>query len=78
MRISTEEDDPGYDEFAHLRSITVYFNGYEIGDVLTADEELGYLKRHMTNEKGKCIIDKKTKELKTEERYGIVRVFIND
>lgn len=42
MRISTEVDDPGYTEFSS--NFKVYFNGELMSDVVTADEECGYMR----------------------------------
>lgn len=41
MRVSTDEDDPGYINFNCYYNVTV--DGLEVREVVTADEELGYV-----------------------------------
>lgn len=67
MRISTNEKDPGYLAWVEYQNnqITVYLNGKEIRDVITADEE-----------KGEIVTFDTTFELQT--LTGKVKIVINE
>lgn len=59
MRISCEEDDPGYLDCHNIVRVTakVYLDGVEIRDVVTADEEEGMLVRYCRKDNGLLIVE---------------------
>jgi len=80
MRISCDHEDPGYPEFRHAcavgKSVNIRFNGERKLNVITADEELGYLKVYRTDEEGDLILDELRENILVEELIGDVFVSI--
>lgn len=74
MRISTQQDDPGYNELAGSGWFEVSVDGQVIPKVFTADEEMGLVIACTTNEAGAIVInDEKTDVVRVEHR-GVVEV----
>jgi len=74
MRISMKRDDPGFIEGP--LGITTYLNGKKVTKVLTADEELGLVVVHKTDEDGRYQI---THNIILEETLrGHVRIDLPD
>lgn len=50
MRISVEKGDRGYKTYKNLqgRGVKVFLNGKEQKNVVTADEEIGYVKAYVS------------------------------
>ena len=45
MRLSIKKTDPGYREPHELKKFKIFFNGAELFNVHTADEEAGYIQK---------------------------------
>lgn len=78
MRISTDQDDPGYGpDIFHVR---VWLDDVEQkGCVVTADEEAGYIKRHKRGNDGKYFpAAPGAFTIATEELHGVVRIEIQE
>jgi hypothetical protein len=70
MRLSSEPSDPGYDpELSHELNIAVYLDGKIIRNVITADEEKGYV----ANVEG-TPPDQDYPKATIVERYGEVKI----
>lgn len=54
MRISVDKRDPGYKHYASI--FRVKFNGEEVSDVVTADEEKGFITRYKRDAEGKLVV----------------------
>lgn len=74
MRRSIRRSDPGFNPDVY--ECVIFLNGIEIDDVITADEEQGFLERYCTDEHGDYIPI--GNELKTEIRHGIVRILYRE
>jgi hypothetical protein len=72
MRVSVYQSDPGYN-LAHFGA-KVFFEGSEISRVITADEENRFVVVVCTDEKGDVMLTPDRTEVKTETRYGAVRI----
>lgn len=75
MRLSMEENDAGYNLALAMRT-EIYFDGIKQLNALTADEELGYIKRYRINSRGEVYILKDS--IETEEVYGKVEIVLNE
>lgn len=79
MRISCDENDPGYHNWLKLRSDAgawnkVLLDGKEIKDVITADDERGYVLRYVRSLTGNIRVDYGAKKAITEELHGKVEI----
>jgi hypothetical protein len=76
MRISTNENDPGYVFPWIAQKCKIYFNGYQRLGVITADEEQRYVVAYLFDDKGN--IRTKTNNDGTKPitivEYGDVRI----
>lgn len=77
MRMSTDKDDAGYEEWRRAAAdsygrILVMLDGIEIKDVVLADEEAGLAVIFARDEKGDFIID--GDHIRREERHGVVQI----
>ncbi len=70
--MSIHKDDAGY----HKRSMRykILFNGIELLNCFTADEDRGYALVHKTDENGNILLNKDRTEILTEKRYGKVDI----
>lgn len=75
MRLSINADDSGYNLELAMRS-KIYLDGIKQLNALTADEELGYIKRYRINSRGEVYILKDS--IETEEVYGKVEIVLNE
>ena len=76
MRISTNENDPGYalwKKFRYEKDIKTFFDGKEIFMVETADEELGLVIVAVEDKDGGIIVDDND-QIKTKELHGVVKI----
>lgn len=64
MRTSVDDTDHGYDIKLSYKVDSVTLNGEVIPYVITADEELGYIKSYCNNSVGDI----------TQESYGVVKI----
>jgi len=72
MRISVHKDDPGYRPIDELRSYEIYLDGVQQRDVLTADEDEGFVLRYRRGRDEKLVV---FDDLLQEERVeGVVLV----
>ncbi len=79
MRLSTEENDPGYCVEAHTANVTVFLDGEVIPLTITADSQIGYIKYYARGFGGKPIfyeVNGECRRLKLEKR-GKVRIEID-
>lgn len=65
MRTSIDDTDPGYDLKLSYRVDSVTLNGEVIPYVITADEELGYIKSYVAIDGVGDV---------TKESYGVVKI----
>jgi len=74
MRLSVERDDVGFYPHAHdLRRVSVTVDGDEIKDVVTADEEAGFVLTRARNEAGHMFVDpERPDRAATKEVRGVV------
>lgn len=70
MRISVNEDDPGY--VHDDGSYKVIFNDKEIDNCVTADEETGYVLCNKQDIDGNWILDREKEIIIQEEFFGKV------
>ena len=70
MRVSIEENDPGYTH-GNL-DYNIYLNNTKCDGTYTADEELGYIKKMAFADNG--AVATKNHEIVTEELYGNIRI----
>ena len=69
MRISVNKYDPGYQN-RHNRC-NVFLNGKKISQVITADEEMGFILKHKERD-GCLVISKSKNEIVKETLFGKV------
>lgn len=77
MRISVEENDPGFRRFLEVNAryaIGVTLDGVEQSKVLTADESAGEVKRCATDCDGRLVLD--GDEVATETLMGFVKIHL--
>ena len=72
MRASVDHLDPGYNR-AYFGA-KVFFEGVEISRVITADEEKRFVVVVCAHENGDVMLTPDRTEVKTETRYGAVRI----
>jgi hypothetical protein len=81
MRLSVEQDDPGFVAWQMLadgganKDLKVFLDGVPVVHCLTADTETGYIKRHRLHEDGRVVVD--NGEVCIEELTGEVVVLIS-
>lgn len=75
MRFSTDRDDPGFPNFERYRLAepAVWFNGEPIEDVVTADEDAGYVIVYARAADGNFMMDRDASIVR-RTFYGRVRV----
>jgi hypothetical protein len=82
MRISNQQDDPGFAAWLALvedgrnMGLTVSLDGVELSHCLTADTDAGYVLRHRLHDDGRVVVDNGV--ICTEELRGTVVVFVPD
>lgn len=75
MRVSVLSDDPGYVANADDRAAyLITLNGVIIEDVITADDEVGYISRYRRDAKGNFILAPNKQEVETFTQVGKVRI----
>lgn len=74
MRISVNTNDPGNANFNQIGLVKVFLDGKEVENVITADEEQGFVIRVWLDENGKEFIDKATGTLQLENLHGVVTI----
>jgi hypothetical protein len=72
MRVSVDQDDPAY--CGPKPHMMVMLNGVEVRDVITADEEQGFVFRHCRDESGGLVIDLAAGETVKETLRGVVKI----
>lgn len=72
MRISSQDNDPGFVNFRANLGARVFLNEVELRDVFTADEEQGIVVVAARDEHGKLMLDGDCIARKT--MTGVVRV----
>ncbi len=72
MRVSIDSSDPGYNPACF--GTKVFLDGTQISGVITADEERRMVFVHCLDESGRVVLTDDRKEIKTETRYGHVRL----
>jgi hypothetical protein len=67
MRISADENDPGYEAYAMNPHVMVFLDGNPQRAVVTADEEQGVLIRYRLDDRGNLVVegDRLALEVKT-------------
>ncbi len=77
MRVSMDEKDSGFKTWVKLRDIGVYvfLDGDEVQDVITADDDLGYILKYTSDDAGDpVVID--GNEWAVEELAGAVEIVV--
>lgn len=72
MRMSVNKDDPGYHKKAQYYQ--PFLNGKKVDLCYTADEDMGYLLRHKTDNSGQVIVDWGKGETVKEQLFGHVEI----
>ncbi|PBC23475.1 MULTISPECIES: hypothetical protein [unclassified Mesorhizobium] len=75
MRISADIGDAGYVPAEDRHGVRIFLDGIEIKDVITADEECGYILRARRD--SLCLLVAKDGELVTDEMYGQVKITVS-
>lgn len=72
MRVSSNTDDPGYQQFMVARengkTVRAFLDGVDVKGCTTADEERGFVIRCVLDSDGKAQIDPSNPEVLWEER----------
>lgn len=79
MRMSMNQDDPGYRVRRGLpRSVrpVVLLDGERVSRCITADTKRGFVLVHVVNQDGKVQINAKRTDTKKERRYGRVEIVL--
>jgi hypothetical protein len=78
MRLSCRENDAGYLSWIglkkHRAKVRFFLDGVEVKDVITADDEEGFLLVYVYDESGKHQLSSDRTEALTERRTGVVRI----
>lgn len=74
MRISADNNDPGYLPAERRRGVRITLNGLELSGVITADEEQGYIRRVRRNDQHRTIAAGDV--VATEELRGTVEIVL--
>ncbi len=74
MRVSMDQSDVGYNPYAADAVKTVFVDGVEIPDVLTADDKEGIVVYFPRDDKGELILD--GDEVVTTQLQGDVRIVL--
>ncbi len=78
MRISADERDAGFAYWnmarANGKNARIFLDDEEIGDVVTADEDRGFIKVVLRDASGRLQLDASGENILTEIRKGTVRV----
>ena len=81
MRLSVQLYDMGNPAFEKLRAagkrVSVFLDGKEIEDCLTADEDAGMVIVFCRDESGKLIVNYQAGEVKRTFLWGKVRIKVN-
>jgi hypothetical protein len=72
MRLSAKKGDPGYTRSTY--GATVLLDGKEIKDVLTADEEAGYVVVYLRNSEGHFMLNDTRTEIVSKSLHGSVQI----
>lgn len=72
MRLSAKRGDPGYTR--NVYGAIVLLDGKEIKDVLTADEEAGYVVVYLRNSEGHFILNDARTEVVSKTIHGVVQI----
>ncbi|MGO4641708.1 hypothetical protein AB4Z43_25030 [Mesorhizobium sp. 2RAF45] len=72
MRISADNDDAGYVSAERRRGVRIYLDGIDLKDVITADEEDGYILRALRDDLQLLVFE--NGQLVTEEMRGKVKI----
>lgn len=75
-RYSCEHTDPGWSNYhrQRMKSVRILLDGKDVTEVITADEEQGYILRHKTDDNGHILINFDAQETLKEELHGKVKV----
>jgi hypothetical protein len=73
MRSSVLKDDLGFKNF-RPGAYEIFLNGEKVPQVLTADEEQGYILKHKLDEHGKLVINAAGTAVEREELRGKVEI----
>lgn len=73
MRVSCNEDDPGYRPIDVTKHLRVYVDGRQVRRCFTADEEKGVAYCFAEDSEGNLYLDPEG-EIKTVEFRGVVRI----
>jgi len=74
MRISADKDNVGYVPAEQRRGVQIRLDGQELSEVITADEEQGYVCRIMRDDQHRIVTKGGT--VATEELRGTVEVIL--
>jgi hypothetical protein len=78
MRMSCDTSDPGYRAFieagGHGGKVVVYLDDVEQTECITADEEEGFVLRHVTDAAGDIVLNEARTETLKERATGKVRI----
>ncbi len=82
MRISCEQGDAGFDQWALAQAfgarVIVFLDGVEQANVLTADGDEGWLRRAVLTPFGQMQTDDSGERLLTEVAKGAVKIIVGD
>lgn len=78
MRISVDQDDPGYKAWklrgAHKCPVRVFLNGSHVKRVITADTKRGFVLAYQEDAEGKSIVNARRTDAKRYRQYGNVEI----
>ncbi len=77
MRLSGDKRDPGYDPLLCINA-SILFDGEMVSDVVTADEELGFIIKNKRDVNGSFVINRERTEIETEALAGKVQILTNN
>lgn len=72
MRLSCDDNDPGYQAWEERHPVKVFLDGVEMDRCITADTDEGYILRFRCHPDGRVVVDNGV--VCKEELYGVVTI----
>lgn len=74
MRASCRANDPGFSTWVKHRPLTIFLDGVEQTEVVTADDVEGIVVKLRRDERGEYVLNAKRDAVETEELRGRVEI----